>query len=120
MPSFTKVDPSSIVRTRSREGKVSTALVASFLDATTEGDVVQVDVTDTDKKMESVRSTVSNYVRRHELPVKVFTANGSLYMERSEAQKAEYAKLNADAEAKAKSNGQSAAPAPASAEAPAQ
>lgn len=97
---FTPVNREDIPTTRKREGKVSTALITAFLDAGVE--LVQVDTSDSDKKMESVRSTIANYVKRHELPVKVFTAGGGLYLERSDEAQAKYQRENADAAAKAK------------------
>lgn len=106
---FTPVSRDSIPKTRTREGKVSTALITGFLDSGEE--LVQVDTSDSDKKMESVRSTIANYVKRHELPVKVFTAGGNLYLEHSTEAQAKYQRENAEAEAKANSNGQAAAPA---------
>lgn len=96
---FTPVSRDGIPRTRTREGKVSTALIQGFLDSGEE--LVQVDVSGQDKKMESVRSTIANYVKRHELPVKVFTAGGGLYLEASTEAQAKYAKENAEAAAKA-------------------
>ena len=111
---FTAVTRDSIPQTRTREGKVSTALITGFLESGLE--LVQVDTSDQDKKMESIRSTVSNYVKRHELPVKVFTAGGNLYLELSEEAKAKYQKENAEAKAKESTNG-STAPADAPAEA---
>lgn len=107
---FTQVNKEDIPQTRTREGKVSTALIKAFLDS--EIDLAQVDTSGQDKKMESVRSTIANYVKRHELAVKVFTAGGNLYLERSEEAKAKYVKENAEAKAKEASNGQTA-PAPA-------
>lgn len=104
---FQAVTRDQIPATRTREGKVSTALVKGFLDSGLE--LVQVDVSDQDKKMESIRSTVSNYVKRHELPVKVFTAGGNLYLELSEEAKAKYVRENAEAKA-AQSNGNATAP----------
>lgn len=92
---FTEVKREDIPRTRSREGKVSTSLIKGFLDSGLE--LVQVDVSDQDKKMESIRSTVANYVKRHELPVKVFTAGGNLYLEASVEAQAKYVAENAAA-----------------------
>lgn len=77
------VSRDEIPQSNTREGKVSTGLFREFMESGQE--VVQVELEEGGKSLGSVRSTLSNYVKRHNLPVRVFTAGGNLYIERSEA-----------------------------------
>lgn len=81
---FTPVSRDELPVGRTREGKVSTKLFRDFIDS--EAELVQLNP-DADgnfngKTMASVRSTLSNYAKRHVLPVRIFTIGGGLYMER--------------------------------------
>lgn len=78
------VSRDEIPQSNTREGKVSTGVFREFL-ASGE-DVVQVELEEGGKSIGSVRSTLSNYVKRHNLPVRVFTAGGNLYIEKAEAE----------------------------------
>ena len=77
------VSREDIPQSNTREGKVSTGIFREFLASGEE--VVQVELEEDGKSIGSVRSTLSNYVKRHNLPVRVFTAGGNLYIERAEA-----------------------------------
>ena len=89
---FTPVSRDEIPAGRTREGKVSTKLFRDFVDSG--ADLVQLNPDEdgnfNGKTMASVRSTLSNYAKRHVLPVRIFTIGGGLYLERitpEEAQK---------------------------------
>lgn len=82
MPSFRKIDPSELPVRTGRESKVSAALVNDFVDGTEVGDIAAVELGPQDKSVASVRATLTNYVDRHQKPIRVFTRGGSLFMER--------------------------------------
>lgn len=77
---FTPISRADIPKSSVRESKVSTALFNGFLESGAE--VAKIELEDSDKKLASVRSTLQNYVKRHELNIKVFTRGSDLYLER--------------------------------------
>lgn len=77
---FKPISREDIPKTSTREGSVSSALFREFLDS--DAEVAQIATDGEEKSLASIRSTLSNYVDRHDLPVNVFTRSGNLYIER--------------------------------------
>lgn len=85
---LTPVSRDEIPAVSTRTTSESAQLFESFLSS--EGEVAQVNIehddpSDNEKvaaKVASVRSTLGNYIDRHDLAVNLFTRNGALYMEK--------------------------------------
>ncbi len=77
--SLTPVNRSDIPAVSTRQSSESARLFREFMESDSE--VVAVTLEDADK-LASARSTLGNYVKRHELPVRLFTRNGNLYLEK--------------------------------------
>lgn len=93
---LTPVERDEIPAVSTRTTSESAMLFDSFLNSDTEVAVVGIeheDPSDNEKvaaKVASVRSTLGNYIERHDLSVNLFTRNGALYMEKiSDEAKAE-------------------------------
>lgn len=65
----------------------SAQLFKEFLES--DSDVWKIELDDGEKTPESVRSSLDNYVSRHNLAVKVYTRMGQLFVEKSETTPAE-------------------------------
>jgi hypothetical protein len=78
----------------------SATLFKDFLESGVELTEIQLD--EDDKTPESVRSSLDNYIVRHDLPVTVFTRAGRLFIEKSDTKPSErpkkVRKSKADAE----------------------
>lgn len=80
---FTAIERNDIPKVSKRESAASTELFDSFLSSGAQ--VARINLDETDKKLASVRSSLQNYVKRHDLAVKVFTRGNELYLERTDA-----------------------------------
>lgn len=80
MASLRPVSRDEIPAVGTRAGGVSAGMVKDFLESG--NDIVAVEPEDGDKSIASIRSTLGNFVKRHDVPVKVFTRGGSLYLEK--------------------------------------
>lgn len=81
MVQFHEVDPREIDTSRlGRRGRVSYPLIKAFMEANIKCAKLQID--DLDKKPEYLRSVLTAYIRNHNLPIKMFSAQGDLYMMR--------------------------------------
>jgi hypothetical protein len=80
---FTAVSRDAIPAKATRANSASASLLKEFLAAVPAGsdNVAKVDLDEGDKTVESIRSTLQNYVNRHDLPIRLFTSGGNLYME---------------------------------------
>ncbi len=70
-----------------RPSSKSAQLFEGFLASGAE--VAEVALGEDDKTPESVRSSLDNYIQRHDLPVKVFTRGGRLFIETSDTKPSE-------------------------------
>lgn len=78
---FIPVDPSEINNFReSHRGRVSYPLLKTFLE--TNMMVAQIDRTGMQQSLQSLSSCLTSYIRNHELPVKLFTRQGQIYLAR--------------------------------------
>lgn len=94
---FVPVDADSIPKAITRSTSKSGDFFTGFL----ESDVAVAQVNLADQKIESVRSGLQNYIVRHDIPVRLFSRAGNLYMERlSPEQHVEYKAELADKSAK--------------------
>ena len=97
---FTPVSREDLPKVATRSNSASAGMFKDFLDGTEAGDIVQVNVPEDGKSNESIRSTLQNYITRHDLSIKLFSRGGNLYMEHLsaedyEAHKAEQAEKSA-------------------------
>lgn len=102
---FTPVTEADIPKRSRGAGGASATLVDNFIASGVSDAVVNLDA---DKKVESVRATLGNYVKRHELPVKVYTVSGQLYLKRGDQYAAEHRAANANGNATASATAQTA------------
>lgn len=84
----------------------SASLFKEFLESDTEIMEIELDPEAGDKTPESVRSSLDNYVTRHDLPIKVFTRAGRLFIEQSDTKPSERPKRPRKAKGEAESNGE--------------
>lgn len=81
MVHFTPVDPASIPTERlGRRGRISYPLLKSFMEANVK--VARLDDLPIDKNPSYLRSVLFSYIKNHNLPVKVFSADGDLHLMR--------------------------------------
>lgn len=116
---FSPVNREDIPASSTRSTSESAQLFDAFLNS--DAELVQVNIEFDDdadaeakaSKVASVRSTLGNYIDRHNKPVKLFTRNGNLYMERISDEEAAERKAKLEArraeKASAESNGEATA-----------
>ena len=81
MVDMTPVDPSEVPRTRAgRRGRVAYPIIKSFMES--DHMMVKLDTAGAQQSMVSLRSCLTSYVRNHDLPVRVFSADGEMYLMR--------------------------------------
>lgn len=81
MVKFDEVDASEIDNMRrGRRGRVSYPILKGFLE--TGYFLAKLDRTGIQQTMQSLSSSLSAYIRSHELPIKMFQRQGELYMMR--------------------------------------
>lgn len=81
MVSFVPVDPANIPRTRAgRRGRVAYPIIKSFMESNNL--CVKLDTEGTQQKQTSLRACLNSYIVNHDMPVKVFSSNGDLYLMR--------------------------------------
>lgn len=84
MVKFIDVDPDKIPNFReSHRGRVSYPILKSFLE--TGKTLVQLDRTGVQQSLQSLNSSLNAYVRNHNLPIKLFTRQGELYLARTDS-----------------------------------
>lgn len=67
----------------SKPSSKSATILREFLEAGVEVGEVELDA-ENDKPVESTRSSLDNYIVRHNLPLRVFASGGHLYVEKSD------------------------------------
>lgn len=78
---FIPVSPADIPNIRdSRRGRVSYPILKSFLE--TNMPVAQLDRTGIQQSLMSLTSSLSAYIRNHQLPIKIFTRKNQVYLVR--------------------------------------
>jgi hypothetical protein len=83
MVKFIDVDPDQIPNFReSHRGRVSYPILKSFLE--TGKTLVQLDRTGIQQSLQSLNSSLNAYIRNHNLPVKLFTRQGEIYLARTD------------------------------------
>ena len=81
MVKFVAVDPSTIGTDRlGRRGRVSYPLIKGFLEANIK--LAKLDLAGLEKNPEYLRSVLNSYIKNHKLPVKIFSAQGEMYLMR--------------------------------------
>jgi len=81
MVKFDQVDPRDIPNLREgRRGRVSYPILKGFLE--TNFFLAQLDRTGVQQSMQSLNSSLTAYIRSHNLPVKLFQRRGELYLMR--------------------------------------
>lgn len=81
MVMFKQVDPASLDTNRlGRRGRVSYPLLKSFMEANMK--LAQLDTTGYEKNPTYLRSVLTAYVNSHNLPIKIFAAQGNMYLMR--------------------------------------
>lgn len=88
MSSFTltPVSRDDLPKVATRTNSASASMFREFTEGTEAGDIVQVVIPEDGKTTESVRSTLQNYITRHDLSIKLFSRGGNLYMEHLSAE----------------------------------
>jgi hypothetical protein len=83
MVNFIDVDPDLIPNMRTpHRGRVSYPILKTFLET---GKVVaQLDRTGIQQSFQSLYSSVSAYIRNHELPINLFSREGEIYLARTD------------------------------------
>lgn len=83
MVKFIEVDPDQIPNFReSHRGRVSYPILKSFLE--TGKVLVQLDRTGIQQSLQSLNSSLNAYIRNHNLPIKLFTRQGEIYLARTD------------------------------------
>jgi hypothetical protein len=78
---FTKVEPEDVPNFReSHRGRVSYPILKTFLE--TGYPVAQLDRTGMQQSFQGLYSCLTAYIRSHELPIKLFSRGGQLYLAR--------------------------------------
>ena len=79
---FTPVNRADIPKSTKPSSKSAT-VVREFLESGVEVGEIEIDPAN-DKPVESTRSSLDNYIVRHNLPLRVFASGGHLYIEKSD------------------------------------
>lgn len=83
MVKFVDVDPSDIPNVReSHRGRVSYPIVKSFME--TGKPIVMLDRTGMQQSLQSLYSSLRVYIQSHELPIKLFSRSGQIYLMRTD------------------------------------
>lgn len=83
MVKFIEVDPKEIPNVReSHRGRVSYPILKSFLE--TNKPLVQLDRTGIQQSLQGLTSCLNSYIRNHDLPIKMFTRKGEIYLMRTD------------------------------------
>lgn len=83
MVKFIDVDPDEIPNFReSHRGRVSYPILKSFLE--TGKVLVRLDRTGIQQSLQSLNSSLGAYIRNHNLPIKLFTRQGEIYLARTD------------------------------------
>jgi len=88
MVKFEDVDPEmldQVERGWQRRGRVSWPILKMFLES--KKFVVKLDITDTQRKMSSLYSSLNTYVKNLNLPIKVLAIKGDIYLKRTDIDK---------------------------------
>lgn len=81
MVKFVDIDPKDIDTTRNvRRGRVSYPIIKAFMERNTK--VSMLDLTGLHKNPMYLRSVLGSYIKSHNLPIRVFAANGHLHLMR--------------------------------------
>ena len=81
MVMFIDIDPKDIDTTRSgRRGRVSYPIIKGFMERNSK--VSKLDLTGLNKNPTYLRSVLQAYVTSHQMPIKIFSANGELHLMR--------------------------------------
>lgn len=80
---FTPVNREDIPKSTKPSSKSAT-VIREFMNAGVDVGQVELDP-DNDKPVESIRSSLDNYIQRHNLPLRVFTSAGQLYLDKFNA-----------------------------------
>jgi hypothetical protein len=95
MVKFIDVDPSDVPNLReAHRGRVSYPILKSFLE--TNKSLVMLDRTGIQQSLQNLTTTLSSYIRSHELPVKLFTRRGEVYLMRTDVDEKTGEVLNKD------------------------
>ena len=81
MVKFVDVDPNDVPNFREgRRGRVSYPILKSFME--TNKHLAMLDRTGIQQSLQSLSSCLTAYIRNHELPIKMFTRSGQIYLMR--------------------------------------
>lgn len=81
MVTFTQVDPADLDTSRlGRRGRVSYPLLKSFMEANIK--LAKLEMKDFNKNPAYLRSVLTAYINSHNLPIKIFSAQGDLHLMR--------------------------------------
>ena len=81
MVSFVQVDPADIDTSRlGRRGRVSYPIIKGFMEANIK--CAKLDMEGLDKNPQYLRSVLTSYINNHNMPIKIFSAQGELHMMR--------------------------------------
>lgn len=83
MVKFIDVDPDEIPNHREgRRGRVSYPILKSFLE--TDKYIARLDRTGMQQSFQSLYSSLNAYIRSHDMPVRIFSRSGELYLMRTD------------------------------------
>lgn len=96
MVKFIDIDPDEIPRfSEGRRGRVSYPILKSFLE--TGKILVMLDRTGIQQSLQNLNSSMNSYIRSHDLPIKLFTRSGQLYLMRTDSnEQGEVTAINID------------------------
>lgn len=81
MVNFVPVDPEDVPNIREgRRGRVSYPILKSFME--TGMVVAMLDRTGIQQSHQSLYSSLNNYIRSHDMPIKIFSRGGNIYLMR--------------------------------------
>jgi hypothetical protein len=81
MVKFIDVDPKEISEaSMGRYGRVSAPIIDGFMERNAK--ISRLDLSDMDREPADLRSVLTMYIKAHDLPIRVFSVNGALHLER--------------------------------------
>lgn len=81
MVNFVDVNPADIDTSRSgRRGRVSYPIIKAFMERNVK--LSKLDLTGLDKNPQYLRSVLNSYINSHDMPIKIFQANGDMHLMR--------------------------------------
>lgn len=81
MVSFKQVDPAELDTSRlGRRGRVSYPLIKAFMESNIK--LAKLDLEGLDKNPQYLRSVLQSYIKNHNMPIKIFSAQGDLHLMR--------------------------------------